>query len=94
MLVVAEPLDGRRSMPWPLTPPRTTARRWSSSRSEGAEAPRGMPEEATLLEMPAEDGGAFAELVGRYAALLDTGRGAADAWHDALDETGWEPAEA
>jgi sugar/nucleoside kinase (ribokinase family) len=61
--------------------------------NEGAEAPRDMPDEATLLEVPTEDGGAFAELVGRYAAALDSGRGAADAWQDALDETGWEPAE-
>ena len=42
------------------------------------------PEEATVLELPDADGGAFAELVGRYAALLDSGRGAAEAWHDAV----------
>ena len=60
---------------------------------EGSEAPRGMPDDATMLEIPAADGGAFAELVGRYASALDSGRGAADAWRDALDETGWEPAE-
>jgi hypothetical protein len=60
---------------------------------EGAEPPRVTSEEATLLEVPAEDGGAFAELVGRYAAALDGGRAPADAWRDAIDETGWEPAE-
>jgi hypothetical protein len=61
--------------------------------AEGAEPPRGMPDEAMHLEVPSEDGGAFAELVGRYAAALDSGRAPADAWQDALDETGWEPAE-
>jgi len=60
---------------------------------EGAEPPRLMSDEATLLEVPAEDGGAFAELVGRYAAALDGGRAPEDAWRDAIDETGWEPAE-
>ncbi len=60
---------------------------------EGGEQPSLMTDEATLLEVPAEDGGAFAELVGRYAAALDGGRAPADAWRDAIDETGWEPAE-
>jgi len=52
------------------------------------------PESATVLEMPDADGGAFSELVGRYAALLDSGRGAAEAWHDAVSETGWQNAPA
>jgi hypothetical protein len=61
---------------------------------EGGAAPQ-LPDDATLLAAPDEDDGAFAELVGRYAALLDSGRGAADAWRDALGATGWEesPAE-
>lgn len=49
-----------------------------------------LPESATLLEIPDEDSGAFPELVGRYAALLDSGRSPADAWRDAIDEGGWE----
>ena len=61
---------------------------------EGGEPPRLLADvDATLLEVPAEDGGAFAELVGRYAAALDGGRAPADAWRDAIDETGWEPAD-
>jgi hypothetical protein len=60
---------------------------------EGGEPPSVMTDEATLLEVPSEDGGAFAELVGRYAAALDTGRAPADAWQDSIDETGWEPAQ-
>lgn len=49
-----------------------------------------LPGSATVLEMPDHDDGAFAVLVGRYAALLDGGREAPEAWHDALVETGWE----
>lgn len=62
--------------------------------TESGEAPpTDMPDDATLLEMPAEDSGAFPELVGRYAALLDSGRAASDAWRDAIDEGGWEQSE-
>ena len=50
----------------------------------------GLPDTATVLEAPAETGTAFAELVARYAVALDNGRSAADAWRDAVDETGWE----
>ncbi len=54
--------------------------------------PAGLPNDATVLEMPSHDDGAFAELVGRYAASLESGRSAAEAWHAALTETGWESA--
>ena len=53
-----------------------------------------LPDDATVLAAPAEDDGAFADLVGRYAAQLDAGRIAADAWHDAIAATGWEEAAA
>ena len=92
VLVVADPLDGAA-----MTVAAEAAAYHRAAlvvlTHEGSEAPRGVPDDATLLEVPAEDGGAFAELVGRYASALDTGRAAADAWRDALDETGWEPAE-
>ncbi len=51
-----------------------------------------LPEAATVLEVPDDGGGAFAELVGQYAAFLDAGRQPADAWADAVSETGWEQA--
>jgi hypothetical protein len=51
-----------------------------------------LPEDATVLAAPDEDDAAFAELVGRYAVQLDAGRGAADAWRDAISATGWEEA--
>ena len=53
---------------------------------------RDVPETATVLESPAEGGTAFTELVGRYAVALDDGHAAADAWRDAVDQTGWEQA--
>jgi hypothetical protein len=53
----------------------------------------GLPETATIVEAPREgSGAAFAEVVARYAVALDDGRGAADAWRDAVDQTGWEQA--
>lgn len=58
----------------------------------GAQPSDDLPAAATVLEMPAEDSGAFVELVGRYAALLDNGRAPAEAWQDAIDASGWEPA--
>ena len=51
-----------------------------------------LPEQTTVLSAPDEDDGAFADLVGRYAAQLDGGRDAAEAWRDALSSTGWEAA--
>jgi ribokinase len=58
----------------------------------GAEAPTDLPEKSTLLERPAEDSGAFSQLVGRYAALLDSGRSPQDAWLEAIESGGWEAA--
>jgi hypothetical protein len=49
-----------------------------------------LPDHATVLAAPDDDDGAFADLVGRYAAQLDAGRNAADAWRDAVDATGWQ----
>ena len=51
-----------------------------------------LPDHATVLTAPDEDAGAFAELVGRYVALLDAGSDPAKAWRDALSATGWEHA--
>jgi hypothetical protein len=55
-----------------------------------AAAPGDVPADATVLEMPAEDDGAFAQLVGRYAAALDSGVAAAAAWQAAVSAVGWE----
>ena len=51
-----------------------------------------LAEVATALEAPEEATGPFAELVGRYAAGLDTGAAPAEAFAAATRSTGWEPA--
>ena len=52
-----------------------------------------LPEEATVLEPPDDDAeGAFATMVGRYAAALSRGDAPADAFAEASSGTGWAPA--
>jgi hypothetical protein len=50
-----------------------------------------LPEGATVLEMPPDDDGAFARLLGAYAASLDAGTDPAKAFHDGVLASGWEP---
>lgn len=54
------------------------------------EPPTDLPAKATVLGVPQEDGGAFTQLVGRYAAALARGEPAERAWQDALAGSGWE----
>lgn len=61
---------------------------------EPGQTPTGLPDDATVLEEPEEDAGAFADLVGRYAAALAAGARPADAWKSAVDRSGWEQADA
>lgn len=59
----------------------------------GADAPD-VPDPATILAAPAEaDDGAFARLVGAYAAGLDRGTEPARAFAEAVDAAGWEALE-
>jgi hypothetical protein len=58
----------------------------------GTQPPDDLPDTATVLEEPDEDAGAFAELVGRYAAALASGTDAQAAWKSAVDKAGWEQA--
>lgn len=58
----------------------------------GTTSPRDLPATATLLELPDHDDGAFANLVGAYAAGLASGKAASDAWQSAVEQTGWEHA--
>ena len=51
-----------------------------------------LPDDATVLQMPDGDEGAFATLVGIYAAKLDSGVPVADAWREAVEASGWEKA--
>ncbi|MDL2335273.1 MAG: hypothetical protein QFC55_04505 [Chloroflexota bacterium] len=61
----------------------------------GAAPQAQLPDSATVLELPADDdaGGAFADLVGRYAAALAGGADPAEAWKSAVEKSGWEPAD-
>jgi pfkB family carbohydrate kinase len=55
----------------------------------GASAP-GVPDDATVLESPAIDAdGAFAAVVGAYAAALDRGANPEEAFDSASAESGW-----
>ena len=51
-----------------------------------------LPPEATVLQAPDEGEGPFAEVVGRYAAGLDSGEQPAAAWRLAIESGGWEQA--
>jgi hypothetical protein len=63
---------------------------WGGGGSAGTSAPGQLPEDATVLEAPGEDAeGAFASLVGRYAAALDGGATPAEAFAAASADVGW-----
>ena len=71
------------------------AARWAGAQVIEVMAPGGEGtalDDATVLEAPAEDAeGAFASLVGRYAAALDAGTPPADAFAAASAGVGWAP---
>ncbi|MBI3747832.1 MAG: hypothetical protein HY262_03145 [Chloroflexi bacterium] len=59
----------------------------------GAEPPPGLPPDAVVFEAPTDDAdGDFAALVGRFAAALDDGSDAADAFRSSIAEEGWTQA--
>jgi len=68
---------------------------WAGARlviASGGADPVNVPDDATLLEPPAVDReGAFAALVGRYAAALDRGEPPEAAFETASTAAGWTP---
>ena len=74
------------------------AARWGAARlvvvSEAGEAvDDSLPADATVIEAPAADpDGAFADLVGRFAASLDDGSDPGDAFSGSLAAAGWTEA--
>ena len=90
VVVIAQPLDAA------ALGAVADATRWAGAHLivlGGADA--AIPDAATLLEPPEEDvEGAFATLVGRYAAALDTGTPADQAFADASAAAGWVAAAA
>lgn len=59
----------------------------------GGETPREVLPQTTALEIPEDDEGAFADLVGRYAARVAQGDEPATAWQSAVRAVGWERSE-
>lgn len=95
VLVVADPL------PPDALAVAVDAAGWGTTRlvvvvDAGSGPPDGLPADATVLERPAHDeDGAFARLVGSYAAALDAGAEPVDAFRTVVERLGWEaPAEA
>ncbi len=58
---------------------------------ERAAPPDGLPTDTTVLATPADDEGAFAALVGAYAAAVDAGTEPAEAFRAALGRVGAAP---
>jgi hypothetical protein len=56
----------------------------------GAPSPEETSPQATVLEKPEQDEGAFADVVGLYAARLAAGEEPAQAWQSAVRSVGWE----
>jgi hypothetical protein len=87
VVVLAQPLDE------PALAAARDAARWAGAHVIEVIAPgeQGTAlDDATVLEAPAEDAeGAFASLVGRYAAALDAGTSPADAFAAASAGVGW-----
>jgi sugar/nucleoside kinase (ribokinase family) len=88
VVVVADPLDDAALRA------AADAARWAGAAlvvvvATGATPPAWLDPEATVLEPPEADDGAFARLVGEYAARLDRGETPADAFAAASDAVGW-----
>ncbi len=71
------------------------AARWNGAQlvmvvEAGTEPSDGLPPDAIVFEAPDDDrDGAFAALVGRFAAALDDGTDAADAFRSSIAAEGW-----
>ncbi len=76
----------------------TEAASWGEARlvvvvGAGSPAPVGLPVDAVVFEAPDDDpDGAFATLVGAFAAGLDGGAGPADAFRSSIALDGWSEA--
>ena len=62
---------------------------------QGAVAPAGLAPDTIVFEAPgADDDGAFASMVGAFAAALDDGEDPAAAFQSTVDGAGWTAAPA
>ena len=89
VVVIAQELDGAALAAV------VEAARWAGAAlvvaTPGARVTADLPDDATVLEAPQDDEGAFAALVGRYAVALDGGKQPAAAFDGASSGSGWAP---
>ena len=89
VVVVAEPVDPA------IVAIVADAARWAAARmilvvGAGERVPAGLPADVVVFEAPdADPGGAFATLVGTFAAALDGGANPADAFAASIASDGW-----
>ena len=86
VVVIAQPLDpaGVAAV--------VDAARWAGAKLVSTFALEGLPDDATVFEAPDENPqGAFATVVGRYAAALDRGVDPREAFDEAAAGLGWSP---
>jgi hypothetical protein len=93
VLVVADPIDDDTLRVV------VDAASWASAQliivlPSGSRPPNGVPDDAIIFEAPSEHpDGAFATLVGSFAAALDDGDEAVHAFQEAVAIEGWTPSE-
>ncbi len=89
VVVIAQELDA------PALAAVVEAARWAGAAlvvaTPNAGTTTALPDDATVLEAPEDDEGAFAALVGRYAVALDGGKQPAAAFAGASSGSGWSP---
>ena len=86
VVVVAQPLDPA------AVAAVVEGARWAGARLVSTFALDGLPDDATVFEAPDENPeGAFASVVGRYAAALDRGVDPGAAFEEAAAGLGWSP---
>ena len=92
VVVLAEPVDAETIAVV------ATAARWGEARmilvvGGGAAVPDGLPADVVVFESPPDDpDGAFADLVGAFAAALDEGTEAGEAFRSSIASDGWTEA--
>jgi len=86
VVVIAQPLDPA------AVAAVVEAARWAGAKLVSTFALDGLPDDATVFEAPDENPeGAFATVVGRYAAALDRGVDPREAFEEAAAGLGWSP---
>ena len=93
VLVLAEPLDGE-AQAVALEGARYHGAEIIALVTSGSVPDPDLADAGTVLEAPPEDLEAFVQVVARYAAGMEAGKSAAEAFREATDAVGWERADA